>query len=223
MSEQLVPVSKKISLEEFGAYVQVPLTFEEAEDANAKLAKVLKRAPYWVGDTLNAIEAALGERASQLIDAEHWHEPTIKGYRWVCERVPPENRKVSPSFAHCQAVAALPVDTQREWLIKAATGTDGTTWTVAKLKHELLKAMANGNSKLCFWLVVQCSSEAKQTTLSAQLERDGFTVKAMSGIKRVKKPKRLKAAPKARRAKPGPVTARGRRRPKMSATRRQPV
>lgn len=129
-----------------------------------------------VGDWLRIGEALYGELAAQAIDSRQWSEETVRNYRWVAEKVAPEDRRADLTFKHHRAVAKLPAREQRRWLKEAATA-DAEPWPVARLESAI---KAGGASVEVAWhVVVECRDRHDQVTLQAELERDGRTCKAL--------------------------------------------
>jgi len=213
--DQLVPMGRPFLVDPYCIELlpgQMP-TREEMGQATERAVRVHTASAFWLGDILNLGESLFGEEASQFIDHEDMPEATVRNLTWVAKQVPPSNRQIAPTWSHCQAVAALKPDTQKEWLEKARQ----EDWSVAKLKAEILKASDDSKSKLHWWLVVKVPTEAKADALEKELLGEGFEVVKHSGVKKEKKPKKKKA-PKAKKE----VTAKKRRGSKMSSTRRKP-
>lgn len=128
-----------------------------------------------LGDALNRTEADFGEEASQLVDATDWSEETVKNYRWVSAKVPPPVRRADLSFSHHQVVAHLETtELQKQWLAKAAEGTDGAQWSVARLKKEVKGIESSSTETDSYTVTVTCENEARQDELVRQLPNLGF-------------------------------------------------
>ena len=142
-----------------------------------------------VGDWLNYGEAMFGEQASQVIDAETWSEATVRVYRWVAAKVPPQNRVAlnhGLTFGHLRAVAALEPAAQKTWLDKAQAGDDGAQWSITQLQRAMKASgtaadMAPAAAKN--EVHVTCESAADVDALCRQLENLGRTayVKIVDG------------------------------------------
>lgn len=188
-----------------------PPTREEMGLGIKRVIQVHSSSAFWLGDMILLGESLFGEEASQFVDQADLTESTVKNLTWVAKNVPPSNRALAQSWSHCQAVAALKVPVQKDWLLKSREN----DWSVAKLKTEI--AAASTTKKLAFWLVVKCATEVQSDKLAKQLEAEGLTVVQHSGIKK------LPSAKKAAKVKKGEVTARKRRgRAKLSTSRRPP-
>lgn len=97
-----------------------------------------RAAPYWVGDILAYAEskAEKAARLDQILSVTNLARKTAHNLASLSRRVPVENRKLAPSPGHADAVAALTVEEQREFLTKAA----GEGWTVAETRDEIRAA-----------------------------------------------------------------------------------
>lgn len=132
-----------------------------------------------VGDFALWCEATYGEEAAQVLDHETFSEQTVKVYRWVAEKVPPENRMLDRlSFKHHMTVAALAVKDQKRWLDKAAGKAGEVAWPVSRLQ-QALKAGEDAPPTR-FWVLVECRSEHDQEKFVKQQELDGRTCKAVT-------------------------------------------
>lgn len=150
--------------------------FEAWAEAGRVLRIAERSAPFALGDFLLQVEAALGERASQIVDyGDGWSEATCANYRWIASRIPPVARRMDRlGIRHHQLVAALPIAKQREWLAKAANE-DGEPWTVNRLK----KALERGEDlPVSGWYVlVKTAGERAQAQLVVELEAKGYECK----------------------------------------------
>jgi len=99
--------------------------------------------PFWIGDILNEVEFRYGETYAQLIEMfPVYRIETLRNYKWVCGRVPPQMRlRVSTqgdagagwrpvSYTHCRAVAGIesPAERERYLALAAVNG-----WSVREL------------------------------------------------------------------------------------------
>lgn len=149
-------------------------TMEQWQGLGEILATLEGGIAWLVGDWLNSGEKAFGEMASQAIDAEQWKPETVRVYRWVCEKVPKENRTMS--FAHCQIVAGLAPIEQREWLAKAAGDGTGAAWSSGRLKNEIAAASSTDAPKIEYLCTVSFDQPAARDILAEEYERVGRPV-----------------------------------------------
>ncbi len=77
-----------------------------------------RASPWWIGDLLNAGDAAFGEDFSQVCEGEVSAD-MLQRYESVARRVPPENRHPNLSWSAHAAVARLAHDEQRVMLRRA--------------------------------------------------------------------------------------------------------
>lgn len=153
-------------------------TLADLDGLLARLRLVEQSVQFAIGDAINYAEATFGEEASQIVDAADWSEATVKVYRWVAEKVAPENRMLDRglTFSHHMAVAGLTPAKQRKWLEQAA-GEDGKPWRVSRLKA----AMKEGGDQPVtrWWLLVECKDAEDATDLQKKLELESRTVKTL--------------------------------------------
>lgn len=143
----------------------------------SEFLKIVHSGIQWmIGDYVNLVESLFGEKASQMVDAAHLPEASIKVYRWVAAKVEPARRRKELSFEHHVAVAALESTQQVFWLQKALDGDDGAKWSSARLKREIKNAdggTALGAASAEYEVIVTCDSEADQEACCRQLENLG--------------------------------------------------
>lgn len=126
-----------------------------------------------IGDLVNYLEGAFGEKASQIVDQTGFSLSTVRVYSWVAKSVPEENRIPGASFSHLMEVAAQPVEDQKKYLQQAVEN----KWSVSKLKQEV--AVAKG-LKARWLLMIECDSEAELEALADRLEKDGKRVRRLN-------------------------------------------
>lgn len=121
--------SVEFSGDETDDQLQAALIFAES---------VAYSSPYWIGDIIARAEsrAQMAERLDQVLSVTRLTRKTARNLASVSRRVPVENRKLAPTPGHADAVAALTVEEQREFLTKAA----GEGWTVAETRDEIRAA-----------------------------------------------------------------------------------
>ena len=74
-----------------------------------------------IGDLIVKGEALYGARAYQAFEEFGMSEEVMSECARISGKVPPRNRRKGLTWSHHRAVAALPVETQREWLSRART------------------------------------------------------------------------------------------------------
>ena len=108
---QFLPAAVRISgrppLEEWGGPLQFAIWCQRAS-------------PWWIGDLLNAGDAAFGEEFSQVCEGEVSAD-MLQRYESVARRVPAQNRRPNLSWSAHAVVARLPDDEQRVMLKRAET------------------------------------------------------------------------------------------------------
>jgi hypothetical protein len=77
-----------------------------------------RASPWWIGDLLNAGDAAFGEAFSQACEG-HISADMLQRYESVARRVPPENRHPHLSWSAHAAVARLSHQGQKRLLADA--------------------------------------------------------------------------------------------------------
>jgi len=89
--------------------------------------------PFWLGDLLNHVELIYGETYAQLVDdlGEVRQIQTLRNYKWVCSKVPPEMRTaVSPdgkiSFSLCKLAAGIEDPIRRQEALSRAVNQEQT-------------------------------------------------------------------------------------------------
>lgn len=147
-------------------------TYAQWLEVGEMLRVMVHAVQFAVGDWMNMGEAIFPKDAQQVIDSEHWSEETVRVYKWVAEKVPPENRRTDVlSFTHHQIVAALPVAEQRRWIEEAAGlgETAHTPWSSNELKRQLRtrQELTAGTDPVRWLLMVECQDEAAVEALEA--------------------------------------------------------
>lgn len=170
-------------------------TFDEWSEACHVGAIFARSVQMLVGDLLNYGEDRFAERASQVVDAEHWDADTVRVYQWVAKNVPFENRMLDRlSFKHHQIVAALPPKDQKRWLDQCLADGEGA-WTTAKLKAAI--SQGSDTPEMATWLMVLPKDQPHRVHLKLLLEKEGALVKEQERRVREEKPEKK---PKAKRA-----------------------
>jgi hypothetical protein len=89
--------------------------------------------PYWLGDLLNKVEIQYGETYAQLVEELDIESiGTLRNYKWICGRVPPQMRmEISPRgdipFTYAKIAAPIRDPEERKKAIKAALKDQLTT------------------------------------------------------------------------------------------------
>lgn len=191
MTEALERRSRELTLNwcditRTGLRIKTQPTLDEWTALGETLATLEGGIAWLVGDWLNTGESVFGELAAQVISHEDWAAETVRVYRWVCAKVPQENRVLS--FAHCQAVAGLPAHEQKQWLAKATKGDEGgdEPWSSTRLKTELSSTVAPSR-KVEYLCTVSFDQVAPRDIMAAEWERVGRPVFKNERFKREKK------------------------------------
>jgi hypothetical protein len=117
-------------------------TQEKWEEIGARLAQVHKASRWWLGDWLISamVEyhgSGFGHIAEDIYTAASritgLTPDTLQNYVSICRRVHPEQRRPELTFAHHDAVAALPEEEQDAWLQKAVD----SAWNSRELRTEV--------------------------------------------------------------------------------------
>ena len=114
------------------------MTFEAWQEQFTSLLVAQASLPWLLGDCLNAGVAAFGEEHAQALPDTRWAQETLRGYQWVCEKVPAVLRRTALSFSHHKLVAKLEESEQRLWLDRAEEG----RWPCKELTQAMKLALA---------------------------------------------------------------------------------
>jgi hypothetical protein len=181
-----VPLTPGFSVSVNGLVIHGRPKFEQWEKVGYALRVMERGAQFALGDYLNAVEDALGEKASQLIDySEGWSESTCRVYRYVAKSVAEERRRMDRlHFAHHLAVAGLQPAAQKKWLDRAADSEE-EPWTVRRL----IDALKSGEDmpEESWWMLVACNDPDDQKQLKGELEAKGRACKPVSRRSRKKR------------------------------------
>lgn len=194
------------TLSETGLVLRKKPTYDQWDGIGELLANFERGLQFMIGDWANQGEMIFGEEASHAIDHGRFAAETLRQFRWVAERVPPENRRPDLSFDHHVAVAALPPANQKQWLTRAVDAAsendgDGKPWSANRMRAEMAREGAKALT-LVYLLFVDCQSADKQQQLSVELEQRGFRTSKKEAAKKKDDP----TAPKK-----GEITARKKR------------
>lgn len=91
-----------------------------------------RASPWWIGDLLNAGDAAFGESFSQVCEG-HISGDQLQRYESVARRVPARNRREALSWSAHAVVARLASDDQRRMLKQA----EEQGWTSEELRRQV--------------------------------------------------------------------------------------
>lgn len=98
--------------------IEGPLSWERYEELCATLETMEEAVGFWIGDLIIRGEQEFGERCYQPWTAKGYKAERLRQYAWVAQQVPAVTR-LTLSWTHHRAVAALPAGEQVEWLAKA--------------------------------------------------------------------------------------------------------
>ena len=93
-----------------------------------------RASPWWIGDLLNAGDAAFGEAFSQVCNG-YISADQLQRYESVARRVPPKNRRENLSWSAHAVVARLSDEHQRQMLARA----EERGWTSEALRRHVQK------------------------------------------------------------------------------------
>lgn len=127
--QDLVP----ITMSEIAWQPEGQMSFEQWEQAGLALQRMGRAWQWWVGDWVLYGERHFADTYSQAVDLTGYEYKTISQVIRVSGAITPPRRKPELSWSHHEAVAALPVEQQDEWLGKAVE--DGMT--VARLRTRM--------------------------------------------------------------------------------------
>lgn len=179
--------NNQLELEHFaltptGLVVKGTPTYEEWASIGALLRLLEQGVQFMIGDWIRVGEATFAEQASQVIDAEHFADESVRNFVWVSSKVPVENRRPDLSWSHHQHVASLPPPAQKTWLAKAAEGDAGTPWPSGRLKSEI-KAAAGQETEVEYLLTVSFSNPADRDIVAGEHERIGRRIRKSEAVR----------------------------------------
>ena len=93
-----------------------------------------RASPWWIGDLLNAGDAAFGESFSQVCEGSISGDQ-LQRYESIARRVPAKNRRENLSWS-AHAVVARLTDDQQQFMLKQA---EDRGWTSEDLRKEVRK------------------------------------------------------------------------------------
>lgn len=191
-SPRELQVNEHFRLTRDGLVITGSPSIEACQAFAPRLCMLEQSVQFAIGEFVLYCERMFGEQASQVIDHDVFSEETVRIYRWVAEKVAPENRLTDKlSFRHHMAVAKLSPQLQRQWL-KRALGQDeegGRAWPVSRLTAAI-KAGTDGHVT-ALWLVVRCEDQKDLDSVRKQMEGQGRVCKITE--RREKEPKRVTA------------------------------
>ena len=82
-------------------------TYKQWEAQTKKIARLVKRAPWWLGDLLNYGEGVFPERHSQVLAATGLSYSTLRDYGWVADKFKPPRRRGALEWYPHRDVAGL--------------------------------------------------------------------------------------------------------------------
>lgn len=154
-------------------------TYAEWEACGDWLRSVDGAVQWWIGDWLRMGEELFGEEHAQALDLDtSWDQRTLEQMRWVSDKVSVAVRRGDLSWAHHREVAALETpQAQKDWLERAATGTDGVRWPVDRLRRELQAKKKGGGASATLWVMVEAHDAEDADRIKHKYEAEGRKVK----------------------------------------------
>lgn len=118
---------------ETGIEIPDDLAFDRWELALGRLGPVQRGAAWWIGDLLVFAGKHYGDTYAAAQEATGYRLPTLKNFKWVAGKLPPEVRRPELTWGSHRFVAGLPPNERDGWLDRAVAG----GWTSVKLSQEL--------------------------------------------------------------------------------------
>lgn len=109
----------KFTLSGIGMQVDGEITLSEWQDAGKFIGRVGGAWQFWVGDWINASNAAWGETYNLASEITGMKPEVLMNIASVCSKVHFSFRNENLTFTHHVAVSALPPEQQKEWLDRA--------------------------------------------------------------------------------------------------------
>lgn len=106
----------KIIVTRVGLRFPAAVSFDEWEQAGAKIARVADSSMWCLGDWLVYGQEEYSDRYQRAINAIGLDYQTLRNYAWIARKFDPIRRRPGLSFQHHAEVAALPEEQQDEWL-----------------------------------------------------------------------------------------------------------
>lgn len=120
-----------------GAKFRDKLTFEQWLAAGRQLCQIGSAIQWWLGDWVNAGDAAWGEKYTEALKITELEYDYLRKLAQVSNAVALCNRQHKLTWSHHYEVAPLNLRQQKKWLALAAEGNDGQRWTVSQLRVAL--------------------------------------------------------------------------------------
>lgn len=124
------PLPPGVRLTRTGLEVERSLSIEECQDLVLTLDKIGKSVQWWIGDAIRYAEAAYGERFTQWMLLTGFEKQTLKNWRWVANKFPPEVRNDDLSYTHHAFTAGL----KRDDAVAILEQARANKWTVSKTR-----------------------------------------------------------------------------------------
>lgn len=106
---------------ETGYVLPEGLTYEEWAAEGPILIRMAQSAMWWVGDWIRYGERRWGETYAQAIEVTGLAEGTLRNAVWVCDRIPPSERRADVPFSTHKAAAPLDSSPRGDILKRAAS------------------------------------------------------------------------------------------------------
>lgn len=127
-------------LAETGLAIDDEVSFGQWEGLGKYLGTMEKGLPWLLGDWLIYGMAVFPDAYSQAMDATGLALGTLKNYKYVCGKIPFEERRRDLSFAHHYEVADMGKGPRAEWLAQAAK----EHWTAKDLRYRVSGGRVGG-------------------------------------------------------------------------------
>lgn len=118
------PLSGRLSLT--GYDLPEGLSYDEWASEGATLGTMARASMWWIGDWIRYGENHYGETYAQAIEMTGLAVQTLTNAVWVCNKIPPEERRESVPFWHHQEIARLEDASSRLEILDRAE-TEGLT------------------------------------------------------------------------------------------------
>ena len=115
-------------------------TSKQWEAETKKIARLVRRAPWWLGDLLNYGEGVFQERHSQVLAATGLSYSTLRDYGWVADKFKPPRRRGALEWYPHRDVAGLEElgqDTVFDWIELYAAEHEGEYPTRPEIREQV--------------------------------------------------------------------------------------
>lgn len=111
-----IAVNHKFKFMETSVSIAEDATQEEMLQIAKQAVAMQTASPWWIGDVLREMNRKFGETYAQYASELNMESATLRSYVYICNAIPPSERRPTLSFSHHRFVASMRAEDRARYL-----------------------------------------------------------------------------------------------------------